>query len=136
MNAKTIAFQRGIAMLRASGAYYAVVYEGVEYTSPDLQWAMKIEDVQLGNLQLHTPSEAGKRRAPDKQPRRSWLHTGYLDAIKGLQPGANWTYPAGDKEEAVALQKAVAGRAGQLWGPGNFITTVDDNFKLEVLRVE
>jgi len=134
MSTKTIAFERGLALLRASGAQYAILYEGQPHITPNLQWAMKVDDLIFGNLSLVEAEKWG--RGPAKAPRREWANsTGYLAALKLMQPGENWYYTCIDKDTATALQKVVSSTSGQLWGLSNFITTVDADFKLEVLRV-
>ena len=132
-NVKQIAFDRGIALLRASGATFAAIFEDTPYTSSDTTFLLSRGGVTAGDYVAPAPVP-GKRRKMT-QPRRSWVHTGYLEAVQLLEPGQHWVYQCANKEESVALQKAVSGRAGQVFGSANFITTVGHDLKFELLRV-
>lgn len=130
---KDIAFNRGMAMLKASGAVYVVAYGLYIYRSENVRYALETSEGIVGNLEV---VKATKRRAPNG-PRRDWKYTGYLEGVKNLKPGDNWTYTATSREEVHGLQKAASGRAAQYHGPGSCLSSVDyTTLKFEILRVE
>ena len=131
---KGIAFQRGMAMLRASGAIFAVWHNNTQHTSPLTKFALQCPDGAIvGDLEVVSLKQ---RRKPNG-PRHTWTQTGYLEAVKSLQPGDVWKYQCCDKAEALGLQKAVTGRAAQFHGAGTCLSTVDyHTLVLEILRVE
>lgn len=130
---KQIAFNRGMAMLQASGAIFAVWHNGAPTTSASTKFALVGPDqIVRGDLAI-----AHKPRAKLTKPRQSWLHTGYSEALKQLKPGELWEYQCCGKEEGIGLQKAVTGAAAKLFGPDKYLSTVDYvTLKFELLRVE
>lgn len=132
-DAKEMAFQRGMAMLAASGAIYAVWKDSVIHTSPEAQYALDTPEGRHGTLE--TVVHKQKLSRAKGVDRRSWAYTGYITALSALQVGEVWNCQCTDKKEAQGLQRAATGNAGKLWGPGNFISTVSDKHCFEILRV-
>lgn len=128
---KQQAFIRGLNMLTASGAIYAVYHNNLLHCSSGASFAMETPDGLVGTLEVVVQ----KKKRTKGSDRVSWAYTGYLDGIKVLGIGEVWSYQGCDKKEAQGLQRAVTGNAGKLWGPGNFISTVDAKHKFEILRV-
>lgn len=126
------AFQRGISMLRASGSIYAVYVNKTLHCSPAASFAMETPEGLVGTLKVVAYKSVTKARGVQ---RVNWGYTGYIDGLTALQTGEVWAYQAQDKKEAQGLQRAVTGKAGSLWGPGNFISTVNAKYQLEILRV-
>lgn len=126
------AFQRGMSMLRASGAIYAVYANKTLHCSPMASFAMDTPEGLVGTLEVVVHKKCTKARGTQ---RVNWGYTSYIDGLTSLQVGEVWSYQAQDKKEAQGLQRAVTGKAGSLWGPGNFISTVNAKHQLEILRV-
>lgn len=133
MDIRETTFRKAALMLSAIGAQYAIVYDGKMHTSNDCKFAMLDKDGTLhGSIES---VQASKRRKSGGKPRNDWSETGYVEALDLLAAGESWEYTARDREQAIALQKTVSGRAGQLWGSGNYLTTCKGNV-VEILRLK
>jgi hypothetical protein len=129
---KSLAFQRGMAMLTASGAIYAVYHNTTLHCSPMASFAMETPEGLVGTLEVVVRKKKQRAKGAD---RVNWGYTGYIDGLTTLEVGEVWSYQAKSKPEAQGLQRAATGKAGHLWGPGNFISSVNAQHVLEILRV-
>lgn len=129
MDIRQLAFRKACATLSAIGAEFAVKYNGVFQTSTDLQYAFKSKG---GTVEGPLAPEV---LVEPRKPRRSWEFTGYMEALRILQPGEAWSYQCADKVESVALQAAATGSACKMWGKSNYITHVNAEYVFEILRV-
>jgi hypothetical protein len=117
-------------MLKAAGAVYVIVDGGTTHASPETFWVIRSGEALS---ESEVKPVVAKRSSP-KHPRKTWVGTGYLEKMLQMAPGDTWTHVAETSKDATGLQKAVSGRAGQLWGKGNYMT-VATGTKLELLRL-
>lgn len=130
MDARESAFRKAAMLLSTIGAEYAIVYSGKLHTSGDCKFAMETKDGTLHSNKL----EIAKRKVSTKV--NDFSGTGYVEALKHIEPGESWEYICKNKVEAIALQRAVCGSATRLWGPSSYISTVKDSKVFEILRLE
>ena len=111
-----MAFERALRMLDATGAQYAVVYNGETY----------------GTLELAPPPKV-RRRGPGPYP-RGVTRAHFLPYIGELQPGETAQIPYADFDVNI-LQSNVSAFCSTQWGTGSaMVRRFEDEGELHILR--
>lgn len=118
---KTQAFNKAMALLKASDARYIIIDgEGVTHTNDE-------------TLQLVVAPTKKVRTRIIKYPHRFMANI-YQDAVKALKPSDCWTYDAENTEFAEDLRSAVTAYCSVHFGNGTCMSTAVGK-QLQILRV-
>lgn len=115
MDIKQIAVTKALKILDALGAKYKVILDDQEY----------------GTLETVAP----RKRGPYKRVNNYVKQLDYIDKVRALEPGDVLKFPFDTADEARRFQSALSGRAGQIFGKGTCMTTVNGT-TAELMRVE
>lgn len=115
MTIKLKAINQALALLAASGAEYAVRYDGKDY----------------GNSKIADPV------TEPRVIKYRWADI-YLEWVKTAKPGDVFSHTVPTKEEAISLRGSISSRLCVIHGQGTFITSLDEcegGFKVEALLI-
>lgn len=120
MSVRLKAIHQAVALLKASGAMFAVEFEGQTF----------------GNAKLAEPEKPRRSKAP---PQFSWAEL-YLPFLDKCKPGDVFSHTVKTKDEAESLRGSLSSRMAKKFGVGSYLCTVtvegDGEHKVEAMLVQ
>ena len=111
------AVQQALKFLGATGAEYAIRFEGREY----------------GNARLEEPKKKTTRTVKFR-----WNDL-YMDWVKNVQPGDAFKHEVDTLDEAKSLRSSLSGQLGHYYGPQTYMTSAtlkeDGKYTVEALYI-